>query len=79
MRLFAVHDVEGRIYEVVTCPADGPVPVLETRPGLVVSEVEPPEEVTEDADLHEFIRNHRVQAAPQQKSSVVRLETPEAQ
>ena len=77
MRLFAVHDNAGTIYEVVMCPPDVPVPVLGTAPGLMFTEIEPPETVSEDTDLREFGKNHRVDVIPQQqKRSAVRLETP---
>jgi hypothetical protein len=112
MRFFAVHDAEGKIEQAVMCPTDAPAPVLQTGPGLTFTEVEPPEGLTEDgdlrefikspapvletapsvafteaespesrredADLREFMKNHRVDVARQQKSSAVRLETPEA-
>jgi hypothetical protein len=73
MRIFVVHDDAGTIYEAVTCPSDGPVPALETGPGLFFSEVDPPEGFREDADLREFVNNHRAENLTPQKGSVVRL------
>lgn len=75
MRLFAIHDHEGKITEAVMCPTDALAPELEVGPGLVFAEVEPPEGFAEDSDLLEFIRSHRVEMAPLQKKSVVPLET----
>ena len=74
MRLFAVHDATGRIYEAVLCPEDAPTPMLETTPGLTFTEVEPPESLTEDTDLRDLIKNHRVvEATTRQKSSLTQL------
>ena len=73
MRLFAVHDAAGMIQQVITCPAVAPAPSVETPPGLSFVEIDPPEGLTEDADLQEFLKNHRVELAPASKQSVVRL------
>jgi hypothetical protein len=78
MRLFAVHDSEGRISEVVMSPAEAPAPVLETTPGLTFTEIEPPEGLTiGEENLRDFAKTHRVAATTQrQKSSVLRLDAP---
>lgn len=73
MRLFALHDAEGAIVEVVMSPTDGPAPVLETAPGVAYTEIEPPEGLTEDSDLQEFMKYHRVDVARQQQSSLAPL------
>ncbi|MDQ0812491.1 hypothetical protein QFZ63_004205 [Streptomyces sp. B3I7] len=79
MRLVAVHDNEGTISEVLLSPEGVPVSIIqETPPGMTVTEVEPPEELTAVAEqieiqhLREFMENYRVQTAPQGKASVVR-------
>ena len=68
MRLFAVHDSEGTIVEMVMSPADGPAPVLETGPGVAYTEVKPPEGLSEDTDLRELMKYHRVDVARRQGS-----------
>ncbi|TCN39852.1 hypothetical protein EV644_10362 [Kribbella orskensis] len=79
MRLFVVHDDAGTIYQAVRCPSDAPAPALQTAPGLQFSEVDPPEGFREDADLREFVNNHRAENMARPRGSVVRLTTPEDQ
>jgi hypothetical protein len=57
VRLFAVHDAEGKIYEAILSPSDQPTPVLETGVGLAFTELEPPEGLSQGAELREFIKH----------------------
>jgi hypothetical protein len=43
MRIFAAHDAEGNIHEVVVSPPDAPPATVMTEPGLLISEIEAPE------------------------------------
>ena len=75
MKLFAVHDSEGKILEMVMCPADGPEPILETPSGVLLTEIDPPEGLAEDTDLRAFAKTHRVAANPPRwRSAVVPLD-----
>jgi hypothetical protein len=79
MKLFAVHDAEGTIYEAVMSPDDSPDPVLQTESGLMFTEVDPPKDVGDDADLEaflqDFVKSHRVEMSPRPRSRLVRLES----
>ena len=43
MRIFAAHDSEGNIHQVVLSPPDAPLATVTTEPGLLVTEIEAPE------------------------------------
>jgi hypothetical protein len=45
MRIVAAHDAEGNIHHLVISPADAPPATLTTETGLLVTEIEAPEEV----------------------------------
>jgi hypothetical protein len=78
MRVFAIHDAEGTIWQLVTSPTDLSPPVLTTAPGLSMTEVEIPEgvDVADDAEgdtgRTELIENYRVEVTPQ-KATLARL------
>jgi hypothetical protein len=46
MRIIAAHDTEGGIQHIVVCPADSPCPTVTAETGLLVTEVEAPEELS---------------------------------
>ena len=46
MRIHAAHDTQGGIQHIVVCPADSPCPTVTEETGLLVTEVEVPEELT---------------------------------
>jgi hypothetical protein len=43
MRIFAAHDVEGNIHQIVVSPPDAPLATVTTEPGLLMTEIEAPE------------------------------------
>jgi len=45
MRIFAVHDVEGNIHQIVVSPPDAPVATITTELGLMITEIEVPDGV----------------------------------
>jgi hypothetical protein len=55
MRVFAIHDALGNISEVVTSPEDAPRPVLTTRPGLTMTEIEVPASLVDDLEFPETV------------------------
>jgi hypothetical protein len=50
MRILAAHDTQGNIKQIVVCPADAPLATVTAQTGLLVTEVEAPEELS-GADL----------------------------
>jgi hypothetical protein len=46
MRILAAHDTQGGIQHIVVCPADSPCPTVTAETGLLVTEVEVPEELS---------------------------------
>ena len=46
MRILAAHDTQGGIQHIVVCPADSPCPTVTEETGLLVTEVEVPEELS---------------------------------
>ncbi|BDM74914.1 hypothetical protein HEK616_84010 (plasmid) [Streptomyces nigrescens] len=73
MRLFVVHDAEGRIYEALTCPSDVPAPGLATAPGRYLTEMEPPEGFADGSNsdfIREFMKTHRVEVTGQKAIAV---------
>ncbi len=76
MRLFAVHDSEGTILQVVASPDGIEGPTLETPPGLYYAEVDPAEQIPEDDDgldefLPRFMASYKVDTTSARKASVV--------
>jgi hypothetical protein len=73
MRIFAIHDAEGIISEVITCPDDSPVPVLQTQPGFSMTEIEPPKDLVEtefqsSEGVTKLVESYRVQVAPRKST-----------
>jgi hypothetical protein len=70
MRILATHDTQGNIHHIVMGPADSPPAVVTAEPGLLVTEVEAPEELADldlsdpqiQRHLDEVLRNFRVEA-----------------
>jgi hypothetical protein len=46
MRILAAHDTQGGIQHIVVCPADSPCATVTAETGLLVTEVEVPEELS---------------------------------
>jgi hypothetical protein len=42
MRIFAAHDAEGNIHQIVVCPPNAPLATVATEPGLLMTEIEAP-------------------------------------
>jgi hypothetical protein len=42
MRIFAAHDAEGNILQIVVSPPDAPLATVTTEPGLLMTEIEVP-------------------------------------
>jgi hypothetical protein len=57
MRLFAIHDSDGNILEVVTSPGNSPPPRLQITAELACTEIAIPDDLPEeDADLDNYLR-----------------------
>jgi hypothetical protein len=46
MKLLAAHDTQGNIQHIVVSPADSPLATVTAETGLLVTEVEAPEELS---------------------------------
>jgi hypothetical protein len=42
MRIFAAHDAEGNIHQIVVSPPNAPLPTVTTEPGLLMTEIQVP-------------------------------------
>jgi hypothetical protein len=42
MRIFAAHDTEGNIHQIVVSPPNAPLPTVTTEPGLLMTEIQAP-------------------------------------
>jgi len=70
MRVLAMHDAQGNIHHIVVGPPDSPPAVVTAEPGLLVTEVEAPEEIADldlsdpqsQRQLNEVLQNFRVEA-----------------
>lgn len=58
MRIFTTHDAKGHIHEVVISPRDAPPATVSTDNGLLVTEAEPPEQMS-SLDLRDLEHNRR--------------------
>ncbi|MET4563512.1 hypothetical protein ABIA69_004732 [Lysinibacillus parviboronicapiens] len=66
LRIFAIHDVEGNISEVVTCPKSHPRPFLTTDPRFSMTEIEIPTGIDETEldskeGLNKLMESYRVE------------------
>lgn len=76
MRVFAVHDAEGRISQVITCPDSTPATLM-PPPGLTMTEIKLPDDlVASDLEnrgrLSELMENYRVEPASRNATLVRR-------
>jgi hypothetical protein len=81
MRILAIHDEQGNIRHIVVSPAGAPLATAVAEPGLLVTEVERPEE-TAGLDLSvpesrqrliEALENMRVEMKAEAKPRLVRI------
>jgi hypothetical protein len=79
MTVLAIHDAAGTIFEVVTCPQNAPRPVVATRPGRSMTEINLPRgwdaaDLQNTARLGELTRSYRIEVpnkgtlAPREKA-----------
>jgi hypothetical protein len=66
MTVLAIHDAAGTIFEVVTCPQNAPKPVVSTRPGRVMTEIELPKgwsgtDLKNSVRLGELTKSYRIE------------------
>lgn len=74
MRVHVVHDTHGNIEGIVVSPPDSPALIPAAPPGLRVSEIEPPTELTVDGSSDELARvveRYRVEPASPTVASLV--------